>query len=241
MWISYIKGYLLLTFFIFHLHFAKALNTDSAKADIPIVIDSSSIQIRQPDTETQNDLLNNPDYKYDRKVPSPDWWDRFNQWLHSRLNEITTSKGGRLGIDILYYLFAAAGVIAIILLLLKNNIRGLFYGKSASLAIDFKELDEDIHKINFNELIKAAISENNYRRAVRLHFLKLLKELTDKNQIAWRIDKTNNDYFVELSNSAYGNNFKELAFLYEHIWYGNFELNENDFNTVLTKFNSLKV
>ena len=39
----------------------------------------------------------------------------------------------------------------IILLLLKNNVRALFYGKSAAVPIDFKEFEEDINKI-FNAI-----------------------------------------------------------------------------------------
>lgn len=241
MWNSTIKSFFLVTFLILLLYLPKAYCIDSVKAAAPVIIDSSVIEVRTPPAEKQQELLSNPDYKYDRKIPSPNFWDRFKDWVSSILERVFNSEGGGVSITILYYLIVAVAIGLITFLLLKNNIRFLFYGKSAALPINFREFDDDIHKINFNELIAAAIAEKDYRKAVRLNFLKLLKDLTDKNLITWKIDKTNNDYFSELSNSAYSNSFKELAFLYEHIWYGNFDIDENNFNTVLSKFNTLKV
>ena len=74
-----------------------------------------------------------------------------------------------------------------------------------------------------------------------LPFLKLLKELTDKNLISWKIDKTNSDYSIELSNSKYSKQFKELAFLYEYIWYGDFPVDDTNFKSTISKFNELKI
>ena len=129
----------------------------------------------------------------------------------------------------------------IAVLLSRNNIRALFFSKSDTIPIDYNEFEEDIHKINFDELIATALSEKDFRRAVRLHFLKLLKELADKNLILWKIDKTNNDYSIELSDSKYSKHFKELAVLYEYIWYGNFELDETNFKTTIEKFKQFEI
>lgn len=202
-----------------------------------IVFDSSAIDVREPADEKQKELLNNPNYIYDRIGPAPKTlWQRFKEWMARKINELFNSKGGEIGLAILKYALIITAIVLIVFLLLKNNIRSLFYGKSASIAIDFKELEEDIHKIDFNGLIATALLERDFRRAIRLHFLKLLKELTDKNLITWRTDKTNNDYFIELSNTKYSSNFKELAFLYEYIWYGNFQLDEADFLATIEKF-----
>lgn len=210
---------------------------DSIKLQKAIVFDSSSVEVRQPLAEQQQELLNNKDYKYDHKNPaSKTLWERIKEWFWQKINDLFNTKSGAIGLIILKYVLIVTAIALIIMLLLKNNIRALFYGKSAGIPIDFKEFDEDIHKINFNELISTAVSEKDYRRAVRLHFLKLLKELTDKSLITWKIDKTNNDYSIELSNSEYEKQFKELAISYEYIWYGNFILNELNFKTTIEKF-----
>lgn len=218
-----------------------ALN-DSVHATTVLSFDSSKVQIRQPNPKENEKLLENSDYKYDRVAPAPKtWWERFKEWLWRMLERIFSTDGGQLSLSILQYVLIGAVIVIIVLLVLKNDIRAVFYGKSASVSIDFKEFDEDIHKINFDELIADAIIKNDYRKAVRLHFLKLLKELTDKNLIAWQIDKTNNDYSMELSNSKFSSQFKELAFMYEYIWYGDFQLDETNFKSSILKFKEFKI
>jgi hypothetical protein len=210
---------------------------DSKKLKNTIIFDSAKIEIREPPDYIQKELLNNSDYKYDHIGPAPKTlWERFKEWFWRKAGDIFNSKGGSIGFRILEYVLILTAIVLIIGLLLKNNLRALFYGKSASISIDFNEFEEDIHKINFNELITFALSEKDFRRAVRLHFLKLLKELSDKNLIIWKIDKTNNDYSIELSNTKYNNYFNELAISYEYIWYGNFQLDEQNFKTTIEKF-----
>lgn len=215
-------------------------SNDSAK--VVLTYDTSKVQVRQPNPEEQEKLLDNSDYKYDRVGPAPKtWWDRFKEWLWRMIEELFSTDGGQIGLSILQYVLIGAVIVIIILLVLKNDIRAVFYGKSSSVSIDFKEFNEDIHKINFDELIADAISKNDYRKAVRLHFLKLLKDLTDKNLITWQIDKTNNDYSMELSNSKFSSQFKELALMYEYIWYGDFQLDEHNFKSSINKFKEFKI
>ena len=245
MWNNSIKSFIFL-FFSFLYSFLYSENAycanDTTKVKNEISYDYSKVEIRSLSPEQQNTLLNNADYKYDRVGPAPKTlWDRIMEWFWRKIDELFNSKGGALGIQIFEYLLLVAAIVLIVLLLLKNNIRALFYGKSASVPIDFKEFEEDIHKINFNELIEDALLKKDFRRAVRLHFLKLLKELSDKNFITWKIDKTNNDYSIELSNSKYSEHFKELTHLYEYIWYGDFQLDENSFIDTISKFKDFKL
>ena len=199
--------------------------------------DSSRVEVRKLDPQTQKELLEDSDYQYDRVGPAPKTlWERIKEWFWRTIEKIFSSNGGQIGLSIFQYILIIAVIIIIVLLVLKNDIRAVFYGKSASVPIDFKEFDEDIHKINFDDLIADAISKKDFRKAVRLHFLKLLKELTDNNLIIWQIDKTNNDYSMELSNSRYSIKFKELAYMYEYVWYGDMKMEEDDFKTTIAKF-----
>lgn len=217
-------------------------NDSISISKIEIKKDTSTIITRSVQKERLEEILNDKDYVYDRVGPAPKTpWERFKEWFWHMVDELFDSKGGQVGLSIFQYALIIAAIVLIIVLLVKTDIRSVFYGKSASVAIDFKELDEDIHKINFEELIAKAIANKDYRKAVRLHFLKLLKELTDKNLIKWQIDKTNHDYSIELAQSKYSSQFQELSLLYEYIWYGDFDINESNFKNTITKFNSFKV
>ena len=218
-----------------------ALN-DSTKTENIIATDTSKIHVRQLNTIEQEKLLEDSDYQYDRIGPEPKtWWDRLKEWFWRGVGKMFSTDEGQIGLTIFQYILIAAVIVIVILLALKNDIRAVFYGKSASVVINFKEFEEDIHKINFDEMIADAIIRKDYRKAVRLHFLKLLKELTDNNLITWQIDKTNNDYSIELSSSQLKKQFQELASMYEYVWYGDFQLNETTFKSTISKFKDFKV
>lgn len=238
----FLFSFLITLCFVLQSSTSLSANDSIKKAEIHLVNDSSKVQVRQMNPEEQKKLLDNSDYKYDRIGPAPKtWWDRFKEWFWRSIAEMFSSGGGAVALSILPYIIIITVIVVIIVLLLKNDIRSVFYGKSASVNIDFKEFEEDIHKINFDELIADAVSKNDYRKAVRLHFLKLLKELTDKNLIKWQIDKTNNDYSIELAKSKYNSKFKELALMYEYVWYGDFHLDETNFKSTIEKFREFKV
>lgn len=207
-----------------------------------IVLDSSVVVVRQLDSLSQATLFTNDDYKYNRDAAkSASAWDRFWDWFNEKIDELLNTKNGKISIKIIKYLIILIALVAIVFLLLKNKVGALFYGKSAATSIGFNELEENIHLIDFEELIAKAREEKDFRRAVRLHFLKLLKELSDKNLIAWKIDKTNKDYSIELLNTQYNAHFKELAELYEYVWYGNFLLDEAGYTSTLQKFKTFEI
>ena len=59
-------------------------------------------------------------------------------------------------------------------------------------------MTEDIFAINYQKEIDKACSKGNYRLAIRLMFLRLLKDLSEKNIIQYTQDKTNFDYLIQL-------------------------------------------
>ena len=53
--------------------------------------------------------------------------------------------------------------------------------------------------------------------------------MSDKNLIEWDVEKTNSDYLYEIKNQAQKDDFSYLSYLYNYIWYGEFELDEATF------------
>lgn len=238
---SILKFIPVLLCFIFHNTNMYCLN-DSIKTKKTVVFDSSKIEVRKLSEEKQKEIFNDSDYKYDKISSAPRTpWEEFKEWVARMVSKLFNTEEGQTGWKIFQYVLIATVIVTVVLLLLKNNVRALFYGKSASVKLDFSEIEEDIDKIDFTKMITEAISKKDYRKAIRLHFLMLLKQLSDKKLIQWKIDKTNNDYLIELSNNKFSRQFKELSILYEYFWYGNFPLDENKFKQTVEKFNSINV
>jgi len=100
---------------------------------------------------------------------------------------------------------------------------------------------------NLDELLNQAIADNNFRLAIRYEYLKILKYLSQLKLIDWQVQKTNDDYYSELSQQALKPMFKQSTLLYDYVWYGNFKINQNHYAKIkvtldqfLTKINQFE-
>lgn len=118
--------------------------------------------------------------------------------------------------------------------LFKNNI----ISRTQTIASEGKkrEGEENIFDINYQREIERAVSDANYRLAVRLMFLRLLKNLSRKNIIQYKHERTNFDYLSQLYSTGYYRDFFWLARNYEYVWYGKFEVSAETFRIIKNEF-----
>lgn len=140
-----------------------------------------------------------------------------------------------------YIVYGLLGIIVLYLLikfLLQNPIRSVF--KTEDKAIDgFSYIEENIKQVDFDKLITKSLKENNYRLATRYLYLKSLKSLANKKTIEWHFDKTNSDYLNEIKDSKLKASFKRVSYIYDYVWYGEFPIDEANFNKNKDDFNQL--
>lgn len=97
-------------------------------------------------------------------------------------------------------------------------------------------ISEDIFSINYQREIEKAVAAENYRLAVRLMFLKLLRDLSNKKIIQFRSERTNLEYLTQLSPTVYYNDFFRLTRNYEYAWYGKFDVSREAFGAIKNDF-----
>ncbi|MFT6964758.1 MAG: hypothetical protein ACJAWV_004500 [Flammeovirgaceae bacterium] len=97
-------------------------------------------------------------------------------------------------------------------------------------------MEEDIHEIDFNTRIAQAVESQNFREAIRLHYLKNLKILSDQNLIDWKINKTNHDYEVEIRDNSIKAPFSRITYLYDNICYGDFPIDSESYSRFVEDF-----
>jgi len=100
--------------------------------------------------------------------------------------------------------------------------------------------DEDINQVDLEGLLHNAIENQEYRQAIRYCYLISLKQLSDKKLITYHKDKTNSEYLFEIENTATRQKFSYLSYIFNYVWYGEFSVNESDFRTVESKYQSFK-
>ncbi len=87
--------------------------------------------------------------------------------------------------------------------------------------------------------LEAAIKNKNYREAVRIYFIAVIKEMKDRSWIRWEKKKTNYHYINEITGRQQQPDFITATRAFEIVWYGNRSLAENEYNQIEPLFKKL--
>lgn len=213
----------------------KAQTTDTTR--VTVRYDSSAIAVRSVSAEALSEFLIDPDFQYDRDaVGTLTWWERFKRWLGDKVFGPLDGVNTRPVTKWVIYIMAACGIFFAITQLLRMDLGHVFSRKRAGTSVAFEDVVEDIAGMDFDLLIAEATAARDYRRAVRLLYLKTLKTLAANDLIDWQRDKTNHEYIDELRRASLRPPFTELTTLFEYIWYGDFPVDERIFDRTRIRF-----
>lgn len=88
-------------------------------------------------------------------------------------------------------------------------------------AADTESLEQRLHDSDLNALLQRALAAEDYRQATRIHFLMVIKYLSEKGALQWSQEKTNRQYVREMRGRPQAKDFQRAVSLYEYVWYGN--------------------
>ncbi len=178
------------------------------------------------------------DYQYDRLSPPEtlSWWQRLKNWLRELLGQTLFRQGSGDFWKTSAWIAAGILIAYAILKFIGADPRSLFARKPKSDNLSLDEAEANIHAISFDDMIAEATAKQQYKRAVRLFYLKSLKQLSDREWIDWRPYKTNYEYVRELKKNELDSDFKQVTYLFENVWYGDFQLNQNTFRETERQF-----
>lgn len=214
-------------------------NAQSAKvstADQTIETDQSNIHVERVPKEKIEDFRNDNAFNYMVVEHSGfDFWSLFWYWFNKILAKLFSDAGAA---PYIRYLLMFLAIAFVVYKIAGGNFTGIFsFNKKVKSANGFDYFEEDIHQSDIDKKLNEAIRDKNYRDAIRYYYLILLKKLDAIEFIQWEIGKTNRDYQKELQNKSILDDFIKLSGVYEYSWYGNFEVNENQFARWQAGFN----
>ena len=134
------------------------------------------------------------------------------------------------------WVLIVGGFAAFVILYLANSNAGIFRKSRQLGSEEMNEETDDIFAINFQREIDKAINASDYRYAIRMMFLRVLKSMSEKNVIEYKQDRTNLDYLMQLSATRYYPEFFKLTRTYEYSWYGHFEVDRDNFSQLRKEF-----
>ncbi|MBK9458401.1 MAG: DUF4129 domain-containing protein [Sphingobacteriales bacterium] len=205
---------------------------------VSVSVKDYQLELRDFDAKKMDAYKADRNFIYDRTPPGQTPWEKFWRWLMSKLdNWFSDSRAGHVFNNYIKYILIAAVVLLIIRLLLKADIGALFFrAPKGRKSLEHEVLDENIHEMDFEMLIEQAISGHDYRKAVRLYYLKTLKQLSDKGLLDWQINKTNYDYQLELAKTPHAQPFQQLTLLFDYVWYGEMGVDKTQFGEIRDNF-----
>lgn len=171
------------------------------------------------------------DFDYNREMVGDG--TTFTEWLVMQIGDFLDDLFGEAisTTQVKWMLAALAGtVLLFIAWYLWRHDNGIFRRKEEERAAD-GDTEDTIYGVDFDTAISQAIAGGNYREAIRLRYLQILKTLTEARLIDWQPFKTPTQYVSELSaacslgsGSATANPaaFRTLTAHFLRVRYGNF-------------------
>lgn len=201
--------------------------------------DSTSIYLREFDAERLQAFRNDPLYDYViEEAAKPD-----SNWLQELIDKLASLFSGNVSSSVWEY----AGIALVLLFVLFLIFRILKADRSWFLKKGKRKSDPELlyahaqqmEHTDFEQLAEEAVMQNDYRLAVRFHYLGLLQKLDRENLISREISKTNRTYALELEDPGLRQWFRKACFLYEYIWYGDFPVDRLRYESAKETFMSL--
>ncbi|MCC6286590.1 MAG: DUF4129 domain-containing protein [Chitinophagaceae bacterium] len=207
------------------------------KEDTTSIYDSSVFKWRAvPDSITEH-LKNDDDFWYankdlheKKKQQSGSWLEKFLLWLARLLNNNVFST-------ILWILIILGFLSAVIWFLSKNHMN--IWGSSKGPVISRTKQEGDVEDIFTTDLkteIQKAEKNQDYRLAIRFHYLHLLKMFSQQELIKYTHDATNMEYLTQLYGKPFYAAFFKVTRNYEYAWYGEIAVTQEQYRNVVEEF-----
>jgi hypothetical protein len=98
------------------------------------------------------------------------------------------------------------------------------------------DLENRLFESDLQKMLRQAKESGQFGLAIRVHYLMIIRQLSEKNYIKFRREKTNRNYLNELAASQFAADFRKITPIYEQIWYGELPISAEDFARIEPDF-----
>ena len=197
--------------------------------------------MKVPDSLSEKKVFSDDKLQYNLNTKyEPGIFERFINWLSDLIFGDNNYDNINLTRKIIIWAVILASLAAIIWILLKSDLSKLIIPKSKLTTFNFSELTEDLSSINFDKMIDEACVAEDYRTAIRWHYLKSLYLLEKANYLVFQPSKTNIDYQTDLKKTNLVKEFADISRIYDYVWYGKFIVNQSKYTNLKKDFTSFE-
>ncbi|MFS4416799.1 DUF4129 domain-containing protein [Maribacter sp. 2307ULW6-5] len=228
----YLLGHLVCT--------AQDSNTLAQDAELhPVTIDEDDLAPFKEDPAFDYELMTSP---------APEWFLALKNWLGNQLLKVfewifgLERASGALSafLELLPYVLLVLLLTLVIRFFIKANNRNILQAKKNLSQVGLGSEEQLMQRPDLQALLGAAMADQDYRLAIRYHYLISLQEMEQKGLIAWERQKTNMDYLNELTQPPLKALFKKITRWYDYIWYGDFPVDQKSYQQITPVFSHLQ-
>lgn len=211
--------------------------TETGRAEWAAVGDDTlDVRTARFDTAAIGLLRTDPALDYDRSLRVQELlWERLMRWLQHGLRKVFGTGAGTFIFRHLDIGILAAAAIFLAFFLRKRLFHRAF-APEARPARQVHELPEDPSGLDLDALLAGAEQQQDWRGALRWHYLKALRKLVDEGRIRWQPKSTDRDYLHQLGDPGQRAAFGELSFLFHWAWYGDAPIDAPRYRSLVARF-----
>lgn len=213
--------------------------------ETPVKEDQSYISPKKYDDDFK-ERYESSEYEYNTENTEDGWLTRFIDWVEETIQDwfdFSTRKEAsdfvKSAVNIFYVIVIILVVFFIVKTMMNGEGRWVFGKRSDRRIVRYEDIDTDIHVTDFNELIQQATAKNDFRLAIRYQYLNMLKRLSAAELISFDPEKTNLDYTYEIQNEDVRAQFQYTSYVYNYVWYGEFEISQAQYEKAQESFTIL--
>jgi hypothetical protein len=208
-----------------------------------VSVDSSFRQVVAFPAHFQDQYRTDEEFNYERDKTDTTFWKRLMAKVERLLRKLLgltpdyhMSEYGPLIIKIIAGIVLLVAIYFIFRLVMNHSGAWVFQKKNGEIIIDINNTEQLIEEADFTQLIAEYERMGDTRQSIRLHYLWLLKDLKQRGVIDWHPEKTNADYLYEMKEDELCQEFSYLSYLFNYIWYGEFSINNDEYQSAKAAF-----
>ena len=129
---------------------------------------------------------------------------------------------------ILLIIFAVVLILGIVFFVKRQLKLKKTVDHNKEYSVSIEEIEDKIKELNLFDLLNHSIENEEYKKAIRIQYLILLKELDLKKHIKIKKNKTNKVYINELKNTQFRALLISQTIDFERVWYGDVDVFTSD-------------
>ena len=200
------------------------------------IVDSSEVVVRQPDQKFLDFYRSQKEFIY---APAPLETNFIKQLWVFIMNKIEELISFSKAIPLIFKILIWGLIIFFIFIIItQTQLYQLFYSDNEIETPGYIITKSDEEFVDYDDAIRQFKARQQFRNAIRVFYLKVINGLFMQGYIQFSKEKTNFDYLHDLTNDELKSQFSAITFIYNHVWYGDVEINEDQFLMLEPNFQS---